>query len=211
LGTPDFVAPEQVCNARDVDARADIYSLGCTLYVLLAGQVPFPGGTSMQKAAAQMQRCAESLVKLRPDLPSGLAGVVDRMMEKSQLRRYPTAVEVIRALEPFSRGSPVRPRWASRWPIALAASLALLLGGLAITWSQPQPEWLGRPEGGNGGENRLADDPLPPKIAPTPLAGSAARKEAEKDEKGKPESPANPKSIKSKKASADDDGKAFVD
>src|SRR5205807_443411 len=45
MGTPDYMAPEQTSSAHEVDIRADIYSLGCTLYHLLAGQVPFPGGT----------------------------------------------------------------------------------------------------------------------------------------------------------------------
>ena len=49
LGTPDFVAPEQVRDARSVDIRADLYSLGCTFYFALTGQLPFPGGNAIEK------------------------------------------------------------------------------------------------------------------------------------------------------------------
>src|SRR5206468_3158276 len=49
LGTPDYMAPEQAKNSRVVDGRADLYSLGCTFYYLLTGQVPFPGGSSVEK------------------------------------------------------------------------------------------------------------------------------------------------------------------
>src|SRR5262249_61552745 len=51
MGTPDFMAPEQALDARSADIRADLYSLGCTLYFLLTGDVPFPGGTPAQKLA----------------------------------------------------------------------------------------------------------------------------------------------------------------
>ena len=66
LGTVDFMAPEQADNARTVDIRADIYSLGCSLYFLLAGRVPFPEGTLLQKMLAQMEKAPEPLSQFLP-------------------------------------------------------------------------------------------------------------------------------------------------
>src|SRR5262249_19507982 len=68
MGTPDFMAPEQTLDAHEVDIRADIYSLGCTLYFLLTGQAPFPGGSLGQKVAAHLAREPEPLQRLCPDV-----------------------------------------------------------------------------------------------------------------------------------------------
>jgi serine/threonine protein kinase len=73
LGTPDYMAPEQAVDAVRADVRADIYSLGCTFYHLLAGRPPFPEGTSFQKLLAHQQRPPDSITGLRPDVPA--AGV----------------------------------------------------------------------------------------------------------------------------------------
>ncbi|HUT88816.1 MAG TPA: serine/threonine-protein kinase [Thermoguttaceae bacterium] len=101
LGTPDYVAPEQARNARAADVRADVYSLGCTLYFLLAGQVPFPQGSASEKIAGHLERVPESLSELRSDLPPELGRIVERMMAKDPDERFQTPAEVARALEPF--------------------------------------------------------------------------------------------------------------
>ncbi len=69
MGTVDFIAPEQADNAKAADHRADIYSLGCTLYFLLTGRPPFEGETLLKKLIAHQERPAPSLVASRPDAP----------------------------------------------------------------------------------------------------------------------------------------------
>src|SRR5262249_12018758 len=72
MGTADYVAPEQAEDAHRADIRADIYSLGCTLYHLLAGRPPFPQGTALQKMMSHVMNTATPLGQLRPDVPAAL-------------------------------------------------------------------------------------------------------------------------------------------
>jgi WD40 repeat protein len=102
LGTVDYIAPEQADSARQADIRSDIYSLGCTLYHLLAGQPPFPAGTPIQKVMAHVEKKPQPLTELRPDLPEGFMPVLERMMAKNPKHRYQTPAEVAIALEPFT-------------------------------------------------------------------------------------------------------------
>ncbi len=106
LGTADYIAPEQVEDSRNVDTRADIYSLGCTLYYLLAARVPFPSGTLVDKVLAHLNQAPDSLASLRSDLPTGLIEVVERMMAKQAADRYQTPAEVVEALKPFGKAKP---------------------------------------------------------------------------------------------------------
>ncbi len=101
LGTIDFMAPEQADDARTVDIRADIYSLGCTLYYLLSGRVLFPNGTLLQKIVAIMERQPPSLSQYRNDLPPRLLNVIDRLLAKKPDDRYQTPADVADALTPF--------------------------------------------------------------------------------------------------------------
>ncbi len=102
MGTPDYAAPEQATNAHAADTRADVYSLGCALYHLLAGRPPFGGGSLAQKMAYHLHSKPTPLAQLRPDVPAELATVLDRMMAKKPSERYQTPAEVVRALAPFA-------------------------------------------------------------------------------------------------------------
>jgi hypothetical protein len=133
VGTPDYIAPEQALTPRGADIRADIYSLGCTLYHLLAGTPPFPGGTVMQKLIAHREQAARSLTEAQPDLPAGLVQVVERMLAKEPARRFQTPAEVANALTPFVPPEELGParqhagpdrRWL--WPGLLAAAVILI-------------------------------------------------------------------------------------
>ena len=105
MGTPDFMAPEQVLEVGRVDIRADIYSLGCTLYRLLSGQVPFDGpdyGTHMAKVIGHTQKDPVPLETVVPDLPPELANVVRKMMEKNPDDRFQTPAEIASAMESWA-------------------------------------------------------------------------------------------------------------
>src|SRR5262249_29788177 len=91
MGTPDFLAPEQAEESHSVDTRADVYSLGCTLYFLLTGQVPFPGGTLAQKVLRHHRSEPAAVESLRPDLPPGLPALLRKMMAKRPEERHQTA------------------------------------------------------------------------------------------------------------------------
>jgi serine/threonine protein kinase len=99
MGTPDYMAPEQAEESHTVDIRADLYSLGCTLYQLLAGKVPFPGGTLIQKLKKHQSEQPAPIEMLQPDVPTAVADLVYKLMAKRPQERYPTPAELVRALE----------------------------------------------------------------------------------------------------------------
>ncbi len=103
LGTPDYIAPEQTLDAARADIRADIYSLGCTLYSLLTGSPPFTGKSQFELLQAHQSKEATPLDQLRPDVPAELAAVVAKMMAKDPAGRYQKPAEVVQALAPFAR------------------------------------------------------------------------------------------------------------
>ncbi len=98
LGTADYLAPEQALNSHTVDARADIYSLGCSLYYLLTGHPPFSEGTLPQRLMMHQKHPPPSIYDDRPDAPEDLVEICMRMMAKRCEKRYQTALEVARAL-----------------------------------------------------------------------------------------------------------------
>jgi serine/threonine protein kinase len=101
MGTPEYVAPEQATDARSADTRADIYSLGCTLFFLLAGRPPFQGDTAVKLIMAHIEKEAPALHEVRADVPAELSAVVARMLAKDPARRFQTPVEVAQALAAF--------------------------------------------------------------------------------------------------------------
>ncbi len=102
MGTPDYLAPELAGGDSAVaDIRTDVYSLGCTLYHMLAGEPPFPGKTVREKLTGHLSNEPTPLEQRRPNLPAGLAAVVRRMMAKEPAARYSTPGEVAAALQPF--------------------------------------------------------------------------------------------------------------
>jgi serine/threonine protein kinase/formylglycine-generating enzyme required for sulfatase activity len=119
LGTPDYVAPEQSLDAANATIRADVYSLGCTLYYLLTGEPPFRGRTAFEVMQAHHIAEARRLEEARPDIPAALGDIVRKMMAKDPTDRYQMPREVAAALLPFVKGVRVtgaRPRRASRPP-----------------------------------------------------------------------------------------------
>jgi serine/threonine protein kinase len=105
VGTPDYMAPEQFRDALHADARTDIYGLGCTLYQLISGTVPFPGSSFSEKADAHAKKEPIPLEERCPEIPAGLAFVVSKMMAKHPADRFQTAAEVAEALAPYVAGA----------------------------------------------------------------------------------------------------------
>ncbi|MBA2115546.1 serine/threonine protein kinase [Bremerella alba] len=101
LGTPDYMAPEQARDSKRADIRADLYSLGCTLYFLLAGHAPFPEGTAFEKVIGHCERQPRPLSEIRDDIPPEVIAIVEKMMAKSPDDRYQTPGEVVEHLKPF--------------------------------------------------------------------------------------------------------------
>jgi serine/threonine protein kinase len=107
MGTPEYLAPEQARNARGVDSRADIYSLGCTLYFLLTGRPPFRGESLTETLLLHQMEEATPVEHLAANTPPAVAGVVRKMMAKDPKDRYQTANAVAEALALAFRGQPV--------------------------------------------------------------------------------------------------------
>ncbi|HZW33842.1 MAG TPA: protein kinase, partial [Isosphaeraceae bacterium] len=98
LGTFDYISPEQARDPRDVDVRSDLYSLGCTLFHMLSGRPPFPGGTVLQKLIQHQEELPPDLRSLNPEVPADLAAVITRLMAKDRDRRYQSPEQLVRDL-----------------------------------------------------------------------------------------------------------------
>ncbi len=99
LGTVDYMAPEQAMNTRRADHRADIYSLGCTLYFLLTGKPVFGGETVMERIVAHREHPVPSLRKACPAAPKWLDGIFRKMVAKKPEDRYQSATALVSDLE----------------------------------------------------------------------------------------------------------------
>jgi serine/threonine protein kinase len=98
LGTYDYMAPEQAIDARNADHRSDVYSLGCTMFRLLTGRVPYPHSNPLKKVRAHSQAAVPSARDLRPEIPATLDEVVQKMMAKLPEERFQSMRGVITAL-----------------------------------------------------------------------------------------------------------------
>ncbi len=135
MGTPHYLAPEQALDAAKADIRADIYSLGCTLYCLLNGAPPFQGDTEMKVLLAHQNEAPRPLCEICPDVPRALSDLVDRMLAKNPDHRPQTPREVAEALLPFAKGEFASPQVADH-------PLAFLEGASpkVATPGSPRPE-----------------------------------------------------------------------
>jgi hypothetical protein len=143
LGTPDYIAPEQAHDSRVADERSDLYSLGCTLYHLLAGQPPFPGGTVLQKLMRRQEEAPRPIAHLRPDVPKALGTFLGRLLERNPARRPSSAAEVAADLSNPLALVRTRPPMTKRRFLLMLTVFVLFVGGggiAAVVWPRPDAE-----------------------------------------------------------------------
>jgi serine/threonine protein kinase len=102
VGTADYLSPEQITSPGNITPASDIYSLGCTLYYAVTGKVPFPGGTTKDKALSHCQLRPIDPRRLNPELNEEFVDVIAAMMAKDARQRIGTAAEVVKRLAPFA-------------------------------------------------------------------------------------------------------------
>jgi serine/threonine protein kinase len=147
-GTLDFLAPERGHFPCPLDIRSDLYSLGCTFYFLLTGQVPYPGGNWTSKILRHQLETPVPIPELRPDVPPHVVAVVERLMARDKENRFPSPQALVATLEGLGSPAPLGPESPSslscppprqaprtpipfRWVAATLLALAVLAGALA--------------------------------------------------------------------------------
>ena len=159
VGTPEYLSPEQARGQR-VDARSDLYALGLILYEMLAGELPFSGGTPAEAVVQRILRPPPSLARARPDLPGWLHAFSDRLLKVNPAHRFESARAALRALD--AQRVPRPP--LDRRVLAGCALVVLLFAG-AGSWIWRNPDGLQR---------LLAQAPAAtPRIGIVPFAATA--------------------------------------
>lgn len=159
LGTADYLAPEQALDSHTVDIRADIYSLGCTMYYLLTGHPPFPEGTMAQRLLAHQTKEPTPIREKRPDFPAGLEAIVHKMMMKKTVDRYQTAREVSQVLTKWllDNGGAA---WSAMNPFVTGASTIVPRESAVV-------KGLSGISPASVGEGRVGGPATPPKAPPS--------------------------------------------
>jgi hypothetical protein len=135
LGTPAYVAPEQTLDAANADIRADVYSLGCTLYYLLTGAPPFERRSLYEVLQAHQSIEARPLNLVRPEVPEELVAVVRKMMAKDPANRYQTPLALVQALAAFVKPPVGKPPPVRKWLIGGGIAAGVLLIALLGLWA----------------------------------------------------------------------------
>jgi len=154
MGTVDYMAPEQARSTRTADARADIYSLGCSLFYLLTGKATYDGETLTEKLLAHQTDPIPSIQALRPDVPEQVEAAFCRMVAKKVADRYQTMSEVIADLE--ACGTRQEQSVGTQQPFGSSTDAGITNFLKEIAVGSPKP--------------------VPPKKSPTPLSGKGKKK-----------------------------------
>lgn len=141
LGTPDVMPPEQWLDAAAVTPAADIYSLGCTFYYLLTGEMPFKGDSVGKLMYAHLEQQPPKPSQHRSDVPAEIDDVVAKMLAKRPEDRYASAAEVAETLRPFFEERPAAVRTGRRGFIVAAVAAVLMFAAIGTIWSGRRP-WL---------------------------------------------------------------------
>jgi serine/threonine protein kinase len=184
LGTPSYMAPEQLERSRSVDQRADVYACGVILYHALSARRPFEAENLPQLMSSILEGTPQPLAALRPELSADLCEVVQRAMHRDLEQRHPDMEALIHALEPFAgeharrpaqdtlAPSAARPHRRLWWSVLIAViAVALVVWALA----RPQPsDRLHQPAPSAAAPTTPpapATSPPPAQLAPAPAVG----------------------------------------
>jgi hypothetical protein len=163
MGTPEYMAPEQLFAAASVDHRADLYSLGVILFEMLAGRRPADGDTVDTIVAAVVSGNVRRLKDLEPSLPPGLCAIVERSLMPDREARFATALEMRLALAPFAGA------------LSHAGRLAASSEPMVHRANSPQPAQTGPAQVFDPG--RAVPKTLPPEAEPAPQNKKGATQE----------------------------------
>ncbi|MCX7422043.1 MAG: serine/threonine-protein kinase [Planctomycetia bacterium] len=126
MGSPDYIAPEQASRAKDADIRADLFSLGCTMFQMLTGQLPFPGDNIMEKLMARATFVPPLVSSLRSEVPPELDEIVATLMRLDPAERIQTPADLADRLAVMENGKPPAD------PEVVSESTADSVDGIAI-------------------------------------------------------------------------------
>jgi tetratricopeptide (TPR) repeat protein len=155
VGTPEYLSPEQA-RGDAVDARSDLYAVGLMLYEMLAGTLPFSGGTPAETMMQRLVRPPPSLAKARPELPNWLHALCDRLLQTSPARRFASAQDALRALD--ARKVPRPP--LDRMRVLFGLLVLALIAGAASWLTRNPPAHIAAPATATAVVERAAVLPL---------------------------------------------------
>ncbi len=137
IGTPAYMSPEQAAGSSDVDGRSDLYSLGCVVYEMLAGQAPFTGPTVESIVRQHMVAEPRPITQIRPAVPASIAGVLQRALAKNPADRFSPVAQFADALRtggaPHSAPDAAAKSRSPRARSATIAGVAVLLVALGVS------------------------------------------------------------------------------
>ncbi len=133
VGTPDYMSPEQT-EGRDVDGRADLYSLGVMLFEMVTGQLPFEGDTALAVALKHKSERPPDPKSVVPGLPSDLSKIILKCLEKDRSRRYPSARDLRADLEAVGSGLPTASRVMARRKPSTSREITVKLPLNRLLW-----------------------------------------------------------------------------
>jgi serine/threonine-protein kinase len=142
LGTPAYMSPEQAAGEREIDGRSDLYSLGCVLYEMLAGQPPFTGPTAPSIIKQHMVTAPRPIANLRPAVPARVIAALERSLAKNPVDRFALVSQFADALlqdEPTPTPASLTPGLTPRllWRVAAIAFVVAVVLVLAfVLWGR---------------------------------------------------------------------------
>ena len=135
VGTVDYMSPEQACG-RDVDGRSDLYSLGCSIYHLISGKLPFPGENPIDRMGKRITGRHVPLNEVRPDVPASLVRVLDKLLANKPQDRFQNALEAAEALRSVGKPKVRQPPDPAK-PESVAEPVIVRISPIYPGWFRP--------------------------------------------------------------------------